>query len=450
MKSIKFLFAGIVLAFGSLTLFAQTQGSQQTTASSSQSFDLMPKRSDFNTWSVGLNVGPSVFYGTITSSAYYLQRPTLNPGIFYGLTLKKSLTHLLGLEADLSMGDLKGKNDVHHATMDTKVNYDFSINGVFTIGNFTWLSRNHKINFMGSVGFGQISFLPKLTDDMKADKADIYQRTFKQYPDSLFQHTGLGNTSEFTFPVSLGVLYDLTHHINLMLRYRYTVSMGSKMDYTWSPLVYSQSYGWASLGVIYIFGKKDRNIDWVNPIGDIYNQIADVKKQIAGLADTVKKQLADEDQKMKDLQGKVDKQLGDVNTRIDSMKLNINDMRTTINNYNTTMSGDSYLPSLYFPIDGSTIQYTDYERLAHLAKLLVNHPDMKLMITGNCDESASNDYNKKLGQMRADEAKKHLVKVYGIDANRLMTESKGKTEPFAKNILAINRRVDFTIIKNTK
>jgi len=450
MKIIKLLLIVTLVIGANLFVYSQSQATsgQDTHQSSTQSFDLMPKRSDFNTWSLGVNFGPTLFYGTVTSQAYYVQRPINDMGLYYGVTLKKSISHLFGIEAEFALGQLKGKNSLFDATMVTDVHYDWSINGVFTLGNFTWLGRNHKINLRGSFGTGEVNFLPHLTDDMLQSKSDPYNLVPPVVTPGV-QHTwaGLGNTTEYIFPLSIGALYDVSHHINLMLRYRYTVALGSKLDYTWNPEVYHQSYGWVSLGVIYIFGKKEKNIDWVNPIGEIYNELSNVDKKIDGLADTTKKQLAAMQATVDSLGKAVDKKLGDYNNTLDSMNNKImNNVNNAINNYASSSNGELYLPSIYFPTDVYAIQYTDYESLAYIAKVLKSHKDMKLMISGNCDERNTVEYNKKLGQNRADEAKKHLMKVYGIDGSRLSTESKGKLDPLAKDLLQINRRVDFTII----
>jgi outer membrane protein OmpA-like peptidoglycan-associated protein len=76
------------------------------------------------------------------------------------------------------------------------------------------------------------------------------------------------------------------------------------------------------------------------------------------------------------------------------------------------------------------------------------NPDLKVMITGHADYTASEQYNEKLGMRRAEAVKDHLVKVYGVDPARLSTETKGETDPMANNPNKdMNRRVDFSVIK---
>ena|ERR1017187_8121343 len=459
MKAIKLLLIVTLIIGSNLCVYSQSQTTsvQETHQSTTTSFDLMPKRSDFNTWSVGVNFGPSFFYGTVTSQGYYKERPINDPGFLYGLTLKKSITPLFGIEGEFDMGQLKGKNSMFLAKMKTDVHYDWSLNATFTLGNFTWFSRNHKVNLRGSFGTGQINFQPNLQSDMKQTKANPYNVIFPVVtPDTLHTWVGLGNTSEYIFPLSIAALYDLSQHFNLMLRYRYTVALGSKLDYTWNPLIYHQSYAMLSLGVIYNFGKKEKHIDWVNPIGDIYSQVANLDRKIQGISDTVRTQLTSMQKEIDSLGKAVDIKLNDFSIRIDTLTNRITNVSNSVTNIyntfntnNTTINkSDLNLLSIYFPTNISEIQPDSKKNLADVAIVLKNNPDKKLMITGNCDARGDAAFNLRLGKKRADATKKFLVTEYGIDESRLFTESKGKNDLLDPKELDVNRRVDFKFIKD--
>jgi OOP family OmpA-OmpF porin len=72
-----------------------------------------------------------------------------------------------------------------------------------------------------------------------------------------------------------------------------------------------------------------------------------------------------------------------------------------------------------------------------------------IIAVGHTDSIGSVDYNLKLSQRRAAAVKAYLVSK-GIDANRITTEGKGKSNPVADNKTAAgrakNRRVDIEII----
>jgi outer membrane protein OmpA-like peptidoglycan-associated protein len=72
-------------------------------------------------------------------------------------------------------------------------------------------------------------------------------------------------------------------------------------------------------------------------------------------------------------------------------------------------------------------------------EILKSHTEMKVKIEGHACEIGSNAVNMKIGQERADAAKQYLVEK-GIDASRITTVSKGKTEPIAPNTTEENRR----------
>src|ERR1022692_307175 len=211
MKSFKLLLVATLLTLGTLSVIAQT-----TTTTT----DPMPRAKDYNTWSIGINAGISLLYGNATTEAYYKDRPVRDIGILYGATLKKSLSHLFGLEGQFAMGDIKGKdvqgsyfdglhrfnNVLLNGVVNTSVKYDASINGVFTLGNFSWLTRkSKKFNLTGSIGWGMVNFNPGFTSDFN-------QKTSTVDTGKSFSKQGLGNTTEFIVPAGVGVVYNLSNH----------------------------------------------------------------------------------------------------------------------------------------------------------------------------------------------------------------------------------------------
>ncbi|HUK30494.1 MAG TPA: peptidoglycan-associated lipoprotein Pal [Candidatus Acidoferrum sp.] len=87
------------------------------------------------------------------------------------------------------------------------------------------------------------------------------------------------------------------------------------------------------------------------------------------------------------------------------------------------------------------------EALSQTAQYLRQHPDIKVAISGHCDERGTTEYNLGLGQNRADETKKFLVSL-GVAENRISTTSYGKEKPFCTShdeaCWQENRRAHFT------
>jgi len=90
-----------------------------------------------------------------------------------------------------------------------------------------------------------------------------------------------------------------------------------------------------------------------------------------------------------------------------------------------------------------------YAELDRKFELMNQHPRAKLMLEGHTDDLGSMEYNYELGMDRAQAAKDYLVKK-GINPNRLMVSSKGKTQPLVPNTDEANRfrnrRVEFILM----
>lgn len=102
-----------------------------------------------------------------------------------------------------------------------------------------------------------------------------------------------------------------------------------------------------------------------------------------------------------------------------------------------------------FAFDRSAIRRgQDTQVLEEKLAILQANPGLRLQITGHCDARGSNAYNMRLGQRRADAAKKFLTD-RGIAADRITTTSRGEEEPIAQGgneqAWSQNRRVEFAI-----
>jgi len=108
------------------------------------------------------------------------------------------------------------------------------------------------------------------------------------------------------------------------------------------------------------------------------------------------------------------------------------------------------LLAIFFDFDDFSIREDMWDRIKANAKYLLENPQVKVELQGNCDERGTNEYNMALGMKRALEVKKVLIKL-GIDEKRINVVSFGEEKPLClesdESCWAINRRVDF-VIKN--
>ncbi|MFZ0956912.1 MAG: peptidoglycan-associated lipoprotein Pal [Candidatus Sulfotelmatobacter sp.] len=66
------------------------------------------------------------------------------------------------------------------------------------------------------------------------------------------------------------------------------------------------------------------------------------------------------------------------------------------------------------------------------AQFLAQHPDIKIMVEGHCDDRGSEEYNLALGDSRAHSLQQQLQQ-QGVSADRIKTISYGKEKPFCSS-----------------
>jgi len=108
------------------------------------------------------------------------------------------------------------------------------------------------------------------------------------------------------------------------------------------------------------------------------------------------------------------------------------------------------LKPIYFDLDKSELRPDGIKTADEVLAYLRKHPKARVHIEGNCCDLATNEYNMKLGQRRADAVKQYLVD-NGVDPDRIETVTYGEerrvTEDPAERPL--NRRAD-VVVKHKK
>jgi peptidoglycan-associated lipoprotein len=84
---------------------------------------------------------------------------------------------------------------------------------------------------------------------------------------------------------------------------------------------------------------------------------------------------------------------------------------------------------VFFDYDRYVIRPADKRTVKNDQSFLEQHPSIKVLVEGHCDDRGSEEYNIALGASRAESAKQALVQE-GIPADRIKTVSYGKEKPF--------------------
>jgi len=101
---------------------------------------------------------------------------------------------------------------------------------------------------------------------------------------------------------------------------------------------------------------------------------------------------------------------------------------------------------IHFDFNKYDIKPEYQNQLKKIADYLLQHPKIKLIIEGHCDERGTNEYNLALGDKRANAVKDFLVSA-GVPSERIETVSYGEERPICtehnENCWWRNRRAHF-------
>jgi len=104
---------------------------------------------------------------------------------------------------------------------------------------------------------------------------------------------------------------------------------------------------------------------------------------------------------------------------------------------------------IHFDYDKADVRPDDAGTLDAKVTILQQNPNLRIRVSGHCDERGSDEYNLALGNRRATAVKQYLVN-HGIDASRIETQSWGEERPIAQGSTeeawAQNRRAEFEVL----
>ena len=99
-----------------------------------------------------------------------------------------------------------------------------------------------------------------------------------------------------------------------------------------------------------------------------------------------------------------------------------------------------------FDNDKAIVKDKYYDDIKTVADFMKEYPDTVAAIDGHTDSNASNAYNQKLSERRANAVRQYLIDKFGIKASRLTATGYGEERPVATNDTAEgrqkNRRVE--------
>jgi len=103
---------------------------------------------------------------------------------------------------------------------------------------------------------------------------------------------------------------------------------------------------------------------------------------------------------------------------------------------------------VYFDVDKYNIKPQYHAELKTVGDFLKEFPTSHGVIEGHTDSTASNAYNQKLSERRANSVKEYLIKTFGIAPERLASKGYGEDRPVATNKTAAGRAKNRRMIAN--
>ena len=102
---------------------------------------------------------------------------------------------------------------------------------------------------------------------------------------------------------------------------------------------------------------------------------------------------------------------------------------------------------IYFDVNKDVVKPESYGTLKEIATILNEVPDVKVKIVGHTDSDGEDAKNMDLSKRRSASVKAELAKSFNVNADRLVTDGMGESQPVAPNDSpvnkALNRRVEF-------
>lgn len=413
-------------------------------------------------------------------------------GDFYvGYTLTSAIS-LEGRLAGYGMNGTDRTKDVWFTggSFNPSLNVKFNFSNIFFSGN----GGDNKFAFSGYLGAGLSMFRSRQFD---LNHGNVDEDPWLSGQGYLEKEKKTDRTQEISIPLGLQVAYKLNKKLDIFFDQRVVSVLTDKLDARIEGNSPFEFITYSALGVNYRFSEKQ----WVKPEKELFDKIAKVDSILDGFKDSDNDGVIDTydkdnktpegakttgdgmamdtdgdgvadyiDQERLSLCSEVDENGVALDTDGDGVpnckdkepnteagaQVDINGktisaglpVATGGNEDSKATGADVGLPSVYFKLGSGSIDYTNYPALTEVAKFLKKNKDAKLTVVGHTDATGPEDFNKKLGEKRAQSVIDHLVKIYGIDASRLTAVSEGSSNALAvkKNARA-NRRVDFLYTK---
>ena len=396
---------------------------------------------DWSRWSVTIEGGLNIFDGDIKQDYGKTVIPTSIRNFTPGVSLEYTITPIWSVGADyyyLPLSADTRKPGVNGYSFDTKMN---NVSIFTSLNAIKWFfpNTNSKWGLWGGFGFGYS--LHKVKYDTDTPVGGIIHTRWGDFPDSDYENDK--GRSQFV-PIHALVEYNVSKAIAVGAKAQYRAYFVDDIDGRFRP----NANDGLELGTLLLRWKfigndkkHTRNSGFAQYSGEISkNDLDKMQNQINGIVIPI-----DNTDKLNDLEGRVkkledyldidgpdDDNDGVANSRDQEPNTpagnQVDFWGRTIPKYTQQKAGSVIDESalIYFDFDKTNLDTEAYKAIELAASKLKADPSLVVEVRGFTDNMGTNEYNAKLSQRRADVVKNELVSKYGIDANRIIANGKGK------------------------
>lgn len=410
-------------------------------------------------WEVGLHGGAMLSLGDVDYSM----------ALGGGIHVRRALDYVFSLRAEALTGQFKGDDIEGSHTTDFKSG---SLQLLMSLNNLVWNSDAKRMfNMYLLLGGGMNSFSTSGSGSLQSVDASWVSQ----------------------LEAGGGIAFRVTDRLNIGLESKLFVLLGAGFK---ADLIDGLDQAdndlptYTSLRVNYNIGDKDEKSEplyWVNPMDVVLKDITELKARPTfditdsdddGVVDMLDKEpntptgapvdtrgiaLDSDGDKVPDYRDRepysppnqpvdlngvaLNQGVEDIPTRDEIEDIVEEILKNQTNKNSSEAIIDWFLPMVHFGVDDTQIRKSDFGNLASIAHILNTHQEVRLVVTGYTDKTASNSYNDILSFNRAKNVITHLVKNHGVPRNRFILQYAGEEATLVpeNGNSFMNRRVEFRV-----
>src|SRR4029079_3333712 len=99
-------------------------------------------------------------------------------------------------------------------------------------------------------------------------------------PSGHYEVVKFGNTNELVVPFAIGIRYKIAKKFSVHVEYSLRTTRSDRLDGFERILSNDDDYSYGNIGITYHIGRKEKTIEWVNPLQTIYSALYDTKEKV--------------------------------------------------------------------------------------------------------------------------------------------------------------------------